>query len=242
MDAGAHRGGERDLADVPALRGCRLRPHDLVDDGRIVLNQLALGEAPLADREVHVRAAVGAVFELAGLRVAHGLADVEGDGARLRVRHQAARPQDAPEPPDVPHLVGCRDRDVEVGEALLDPLREVGGADDVRPRLLGLPRLVAFCEDGDAGLPARAVRQHQRAAELLVRVADVQPEAEVHLDRLVELRARKVLEHPYRLDGRVRPLAVDRRPGRLVALAVLCHQRSTSTPMLRAVPAMMSAA
>src|SRR5581483_9546669 len=102
-------------------------------------------------------------------------------------RHQPARAEDAAEAADVAHLVRRRDRDVELGEALLDPLREVGGADDVRARLLRLARLVAFGEYGDAHLTAGAVREHERAAQLLVRMADVQAEPEVHLDRLVEL-------------------------------------------------------
>ncbi len=89
-------------------------------------------------------------------------------------------------------------------------LGEVGGADDVGAGLLGLARLVALGEDGDALLAAGAVREHHRPAQLLVRVADVEPEVHVHLDRLVELRARRVLEQPDRLDGRVDLLAVDR--------------------------------
>ena len=140
-----------------------------------------------------VRAAVGAVLELAGLGVRDGLADVEGDGARLRVRHQAAGAEHAAELADVAHLVGGRDRHVEVGEAALDLRGEIGGADDVRTGLLGFARLVALGEHGDADALAGAVREHQRAAELLVGVAHVQAQAEVRLDRLVELRVRKRL-------------------------------------------------
>jgi hypothetical protein len=47
------------------------------------------------------------------------------------------------------------------------------------------------------------VRKHQRAAELLVGVAHVQAEAEVRLDRLVELRVRKRLQNLERLGRRV---------------------------------------
>ena len=117
------------------------------------------------------------------------LRDVHRDGARLRVRHQPARAEHAAEPADVAHLVGRRDRDVEVGEALLDALGEIGRADDVGAGLLGLARLVALGEDGDARLAAGAVREHHRPAQLLVGVAHVQAEVQVHLDRLVELRA-----------------------------------------------------
>ena len=97
-------------------------------------------------------------------------------------------PSTRPSRPTLPIWSGRRDRDVEVGEALLDALGEIGGADDVGAGLLGLLGLVALGEDGDADVAAGAVREHERAAELLVRVADVEPEAEVHLDGLVELR------------------------------------------------------
>src|SRR5262249_54500302 len=115
-------------------------------------------------------------------------------------------------------------------------LREVGGADDVGAGLLGLAGLLALGEDRDAGLAAGAVREHQRPAELFVGVADVEAEVHVHLDGLVELRPRRLLDQPGRLDGRVLPLAVDVRARRAVALPVPAH-RSTSTPIERAVPA-----
>ena len=115
------------------------------------------------------------------------LRDVHRDGADLRVGHLARRAEDAAEAADDRHHVRRRDRDVEVGEALLDALGEVLGADDVGAGLLGLARLVALGEDGDRDVLAEAVRQRDRAAQLLVGVADVQAGADVHLDRLVEL-------------------------------------------------------
>src|SRR5205823_9449217 len=70
-DSGAHGSCQRDLPDVAALRRGRLRADDLVDQRGVVLHELARVEALLADCHVDVRAAVGAVFELAGLRVAN---------------------------------------------------------------------------------------------------------------------------------------------------------------------------
>src|SRR5207249_4653585 len=72
---------------------------------------------------------------------------------------------------------------------------------------------------------------------LLVGMADVQPESNVGLDGLVELRPFEALHHPDRLERRIRLLAVDLRAGRPVLLAVLGHYLSTSTPIDRAVPA-----
>src|SRR6185503_20643518 len=76
VDPGAHRAGQGNSLDVAALGGRGLRAHDLVDQRGVVLEQLLLVEALLADRYVDVRPAVGAVLELAGLRLANGLADV----------------------------------------------------------------------------------------------------------------------------------------------------------------------
>src|SRR5438477_10995641 len=95
VDAGAHRARQRDAADVAALGRGRLGADDLVEEDGIVLGEVPLVEALLADRDVDVRASVGAVLELAGLRLAHGLRHLEGDGAGLRVRHLAARSEDA---------------------------------------------------------------------------------------------------------------------------------------------------
>src|SRR4029077_11965085 len=104
-------------------------------------------------------------------------------------------------------------------------------------RVLGLLRLLALGEDGDALLLAGAVRQHQRATELLVGVTDVEPEPEVHLDRLVELLNRELLEQLDRLGRRIGVLAVDLGARLPVNLAVRRHYCATSTPIERAVPA-----
>ena len=178
-------------------------------DGRVVLQQLPLVEAGLADHEVDDRGAVGAVLDLAGLGLLDGLGDVHRHRADLRVGHLALRAEDAAEPADDRHQVGRRDRDVEVGEAVLHALGEVLGADDVGAGLLGLARLVALREDGDRDVLAEPVRQRDRAAQLLVGVADVQAGADVHLDGLVELGPVVCLTQRDRLGGLVLALAVD---------------------------------
>src|SRR5262249_3473476 len=146
------------------------------------------------------------------------------------------RAEDASELSDDAHLVRRGDRDVEVVEALLDLAREVRGADDVRAGLLRLARLVAVGEDSDARLAARAVGEHQRPAQLLLGVTDVEAEVEMRLDGLVELRGLEALEDADRLRGRVQLLAVVRGARVPVLLPVLAH-RSVSTPIERAVPA-----
>src|SRR5919197_1109254 len=97
-NARAHRARKRDRADVTAFRGGGLCPDDLLDDRRVVLQQLTLVEALLPDRQVDIRAPVGAVLELACFRVTDRLADVERHRPRLRVRHLPTRAEDAAEP------------------------------------------------------------------------------------------------------------------------------------------------
>src|SRR3954454_5396451 len=239
LDAGTHGRGQGDRLDVAALGPPRLRADDLLDQRVVVAEQLRVVEARLADRQVDVGGAVGAVLDLAGLGLLDGLGDVQRHRADARVGHLALGAEDAPEPADDRHQVRRRDGDVEVGEAALDALGEVLGADDVRARVLGLLDLVALGEDGDRDVATEAVGQRDGAAQLLVGVADVQPGPDVDLDGLVELRALGLLDEGDRLGGRVLALAVDLAPGVEELLAVTRHYRATSTPIERAVPAMI---
>src|SRR6476659_10635389 len=52
LHARAHGRGNGDRADVAATRGRRIRADELLDHGRVVLEQRALVEAGLADRQV----------------------------------------------------------------------------------------------------------------------------------------------------------------------------------------------
>ena len=117
------------------------------------------------------------------LDLADGPVEVEGDRARLRVRHQAAAAEDPAEAADHAHHVGRRERDVELEPAGLDLLDQVLGADLVgagAQRLLGL---LALGEHGDADDLAGAVREDDGAADHLVGVAGIDAEPEVRLDR-----------------------------------------------------------
>ena len=120
------------------------------------------------------------------LDLADGAVEVERDRAGLGVGHQAAPAEDAAEPADLAHHVGRRERDVELQPAGLDLLDEVLAADLVGAGAERLLALVALGEHRDADDLARAVRQHDRAADHLVGVAGVDAQAEVRLDRRVE--------------------------------------------------------
>src|SRR5436309_4767070 len=110
---------------------------DLIEDCLEVLEELALVEGRLADHEVDVAALVDPVLELTGLDLADGLSYPGCDGARLWVRHQAARPENAAELPDHTHEIRCGHDGVEVHKVLvLDAVGEVLRPDDVCAGLL----------------------------------------------------------------------------------------------------------
>src|ERR1700727_1450544 len=223
LDARPHRRRHGDRADIATLGRRRLGPDELVDDGGVVLEQLAFLEVALADHQMHDRVAIGAVLDLARLGLLDRLGHVHRDRPDLGVRHLAGRTENPTEPADDRHQIGRRDRDVEVVEAILDPLGEVLGADDVRARLLGFACLVALGADRDLDVLAEPVRERDRATQLLVRMPDVQPSAHVHLDRLVELHARELLDQRHCLGRRVLALAIEALLGLFVCLSVMCH-------------------
>src|SRR5439155_4578321 len=103
-------------------------------------------------------------------------------------------------------------------------------------RFLGL---VALREHEDAHGLTGAVRQDDRAADVLVRLARIDPESHRQLDGLVELgRAARVDEHRHGLVHRIALLAVDLCRGAPISFALLRHglPYTTSRPRLRAVP------
>ena len=160
---------------------------------------------------------------LPALASLHGLGHVEGDGARLGVRHEATRTEDAAQAADGAHHVRGGDGDVEVEDALLDLLGEIVGADDVGAGLLRLASLVALGEHGHAHVLAQAVRKDRGAAHDLVGVAHVDAQPEVDLERLVELGGVEGLDEADGLEGTVLAARLHCVAGRTVLAAVTGH-------------------
>src|SRR5947209_19330529 len=65
LHARAHRGADHDRVQVATLGGRWLGADQLLDHGRVVLEQAPRLEVALADHEVDDRVAVGAVLDLA---------------------------------------------------------------------------------------------------------------------------------------------------------------------------------
>jgi len=99
-----------------------------------------------SDRQMDDRVTVGAVLDLAGLRLVTAfvtsIVTVPTFGFGIR----PAGPEHTPELADGGHHVRRRDGDVEVGEALFDLLGEVVATDEVGAGRLGLFGLLALGE------------------------------------------------------------------------------------------------
>src|SRR4029450_4398235 len=96
-------------AKVRALGRGRLRTNDRLDQRHPVGPELLDAERVLADGRVHVAGFVDAELDLARLRLADGPADVERDGAELRIRHETTRAQHLAEPADPTPQIRWRD-------------------------------------------------------------------------------------------------------------------------------------
>ena len=131
---------------------------------------------------------VQAVLDLTSLGLLNRLGDVHRNGAGLGVRHEALGAQDLTEAADNAHHVRGSDDDVIVEEVLVLDLRDhVLCADILCASSRGLVSLGALGEYQHADLLAGAVRQDDRAADLLVCVTGVNAQLDVQLDGLVEL-------------------------------------------------------
>ena len=126
------------------------------------------------------------------------LADVERHRAGLRVRHLPARAEDPAELADDAHH-GRASRSATSKSSKPSSICVARSAEPTTSAPASSASL-AFSPSANTATRtslAGAVREHQRPAELLVGMADVQAEAEVRLDRLVELRAvAKLLQEP----------------------------------------------
>src|SRR5690606_24052403 len=128
-----------------------------------------------------------------------------------RRRHESARTEDLRDLRELRRHVRGGDGDVKVALAgLRDLSDELFAADEVGAGLFGLLLLLRLCaEDGDALGLTGAVRERDRAANLLIRLARVDAEADVHLDGGVELRRRRGLRELDGLLGGVDLLSVE---------------------------------
>ena len=170
---------------------------------------------------------IGAVLDAAGLELLYHLGDVVGHGTQLGVGHQATRTEHAAKTADLAHLIGSGDGGVKIEVAGIDHVGQLLSTDDVSTCLLSLAGLLALGEDGDTDTLARAVRQGDGAANLLICLAGVDAQAEVGLDRLVKGGGVDVLDQGGSVHWCVELASLDLCRCLAILLAVLCHVSSS---------------
>src|SRR3981081_3805757 len=200
-------------------------------------------EGRLADGAVNDARLVDPVSHLPGLGVLHRGGYVLRHRADLRIRHQAAGTEDLAELADHAHGVGTGDHAIEVDLAGLHLGRQILQPDDVGAGGLRELVVLAGSEPRHPHRLARAMRHHGRAAHLLVGLAGVDAEIHGRIHRFGELGSGEFLHQLQRLLHRI---VFARSELRLPGLDTLrdghAQTPSTSTPMLRALPAMVRTA
>ena len=131
---------------------------------------------------------VETVLDLTGFDLLDGGGDVGGHGAGLGGGHEALRAENLTETTDDTHHIRGSDDDVEIEPVfLLDLFNELHAACEVGASLLGLVELGVLGEHENLAGLAGAVRENDRAADLLVSVTGVNAELDVDFNSLVEL-------------------------------------------------------
>src|SRR6056297_660494 len=242
--AGAHRRGNRDLAQVLALGRGRFGLDQLLYQRPQVALQRFDIEIGLANGRVHDAALVGPELNLAGLGVLDRLLDIGSDGPDLRVRHEAPGAQHLAELPYHAHGIRRRDADVEVDRTALDGFGQVVETDDIGAGGLRFFSVLALCEDGNAHILAGAVRKHGGSANDLVGLAWIHAESNRHINAFGELYLAQLLEQAQSLFESVLLARLDLLANSTVSLRLRNHYSAPSTvrPILRALPAIVRTA
>src|SRR6266508_670179 len=238
-----HGRRDRHFAQVESLHVGGFRFVHRVDERHQIVAQLFRGERSASDGALNDAGLVGAVLHLAGAGIFHGRRNIGRHGPHFWVGHQPAGPQDLPQLPDHAHRVGARDHDVKIELPRFDAFGEVFHADDVGARVLCRLGLVALRKHGDPDLLARSGRKHDRSAHGLVGFLRIDAQIDRHIDGLVELGNRRLLDDLQRVEHGVIPvLHTQLRPG-LFPFRELAHLTpSTVTPIERALPAIVRTA
>ena len=131
---------------------------------------------------------VQTILHFTSLNLGDGLGHIHGDGAGLRVRHQALRAEDTTDAADQTHHIRGSHADIEVEPVFgLNLGDHVLIADVVSASRAGFISLRALSDDQHADRAASAMGQNDRAADLLVSVTGVNAQTDGNFHRLVEL-------------------------------------------------------
>ncbi len=188
---------------------------------------------------------IDAVFNLTCFNIGDRLGNIHGNGAALGVGHQALRSENAADTANnAHHIRGC-DANIESKPVFgLDLLYHILIAYEICAGLEGFASLIALCEYENADGLAGAVGQNDCTANLLICVTGVNAEADMSFNGLIKLRLGGGDDDFDAIFGIVEPLPIDHFCTFDILFAMLhiqylAYQSTTTTPMLRAVPAIM---
>ena len=125
--------------------------------------------------------------DLTGLHFCDGLADLHGDGAGFRVRHQSAGTEDLTQGTNFRHHARHGDDDVHVGPTFLDLIDVFLQAHIVSASCLCLFLLVGSAEDQNAHYLTCAVREGNDTSHHLVGLTGVNTQTDVNIEGCIEL-------------------------------------------------------
>ena len=187
---------------------------------------------------------VQAILHLTGLGLGDGLGSVGGHSAGLGGGHQTLGAQDLTQTAYHAHHVGGSDHHIEVKPVfLLDLFHQIHVAHIVGAGGLGSLGLVALGEHQHAHGLAGAVGQHDGAADLLVSVTGVHTQLHMQLDGLIKLSGSGLADKLQTFLGIIQCGLIDLLGDFLILLTSkhTLHPpySPTTTPMERAVPAIM---
>src|SRR5580704_6821078 len=231
-DARPHGRGNRDRLHVGALCTGGLGSNDRIHQGGEIVAQFVVIERRFADCRVNDPGPVIAKLDASTLDVLDRLGDIEGHGSCFRIGHQAARAENLAQPTDHAHHLGGGQRDIEVDLAALHLLHQVLAADHVRPGFDGLAELLAGGEHRDPPCLPGAMRQGDRAADNLIRMARVDAKADVRLNRRIKCGDCSLADEAHGLRRRIELSGLDRARSLAVFLAVSCWHGFTLSVVL----------
>ena len=188
---------------------------------------------------------IDTIFNLTGFNIGDCLGNIHGDGSALGVRHQALRTKNTTDTTDNAHHIGGSYADIESKPVLgLDLLDHILIAYEISACFECFTSLITLCKDENANGLAGTVGENDCAADLLVSVTGVNAQTDMSFNGFVELSLSGGENDFDTLFGIIKLLSVDSLHAFSILLAMLhirylAYQSTTTTPMLRAVPAIM---
>ena len=169
---------------------------------------------------------ISTILNATALELLDSLSNVRGNRTELRVRHQATGAEDLTKTANLAHLVRSSNSSVEVELASLNLSSQLLSANDVSTSLASSISSSALSEHSNTDSLARAVRQGNRAAQLLISLTRVDAQTEVSLNSLVELRGCNLVDQLESLKRSV-GCVTDLLDGSAISLGMLSHVKNS---------------